>query len=540
MDSHLVPYAGRWVALANDQVTGFGYTPQEALHMARRSQPKVRLQLQFVDPADGTTLLLPQLLHNLRPYLAQTNQPIYLVGGAVRDALLGRLTNDLDFVLPHDAIKLTFQIADAINAPAYILDRERDTGRIVLADDHTYLDFARFRGNDLTADLQDRDFTINAMAMPATATTAESIIDPFGGQTDLANGHIRLVNDEALQRDPVRSMRAVRLALSLGFEIAAETQTAVSQAAPLLQNASIERIRDEWSKMMATAVPDQAIQQMVKLGLAHYVIPEILQLSDIEQSPPHHEDVLTHTISVLRWLPVVAASLETEPIAHDGFDELQKKLAPFAHDLKQHLSREIDGGLDGRTLLRLGAVFHDVGKSATQTIAENGRIRFLGHEKVGATIATERLTLLRYSNETVKHVEKIVAGHMRPLLLAQTNKPASRRAIFRYFRDIDSAGLDVVLLSLADHLATHNGIGSQSDWQQLVHIVGQLCHAYFAQHEETVAPQLLLNGRFIMRELNLKPGPEIGRLLRLLQEAQAAGEVTTKEQAIHFIRSTHQ
>ncbi len=540
MDSHLRPYAGRWVALAGENIAGFGHTPDEALHMARRNRPKVRLTLQFVDPDNGTPLLLPQLYHSLRPFLAQTDQPIYLVGGAVRDALLGRLTNDLDFVLPHNAIKLTFQIADAINEPAYVLDRERDTGRIVLPDAHTYLDFARFRGKGLDEDLQDRDFTINAMAMPATATTVESIIDPYDGQTDLKNRRIRLVNDDALQRDSVRAMRAVRLALSLGFAIATETKTAVVQAAPLLKTASIERIRDEFSKMLATAVPDQAIQQMIELNLAEVVIPEIPPLAGIKQSPPHHEDVLAHTIAVLYWLPQVEACLQEQAIADPNFRKLQEVFSPSAKQLRQHFEREVDGGINGRILLRLGALFHDVGKASTQTIEENGRIRFLGHDKVGAEIAGHRLTTLRFSNEAIKHVEKMINAHMRPLLLAQMDKPASRRAIFRYFRDTDSAGLDVALLALADHLGTFDGIGHKPDWHKLIQIVSQLFNAYFEQYDVTVAPELLLNGRFVMQELNLKPGPEIGRLLRLLQEAQAAGEITTRAEAINFIHQTHQ
>ncbi len=539
MSPDLSPYAGRWVALANEQLAGVGHSPDEALHMARRSQPKVRLVLQFVDVLDGEPLLLPELLEELRPYLT-TTQPIYLVGGAVRDALLGRLTNDLDFVLPHDAIPLTFKIADAIKAPAYVLDRERDTGRIVLPDAHTYLDFARFRGGNLEEDLQDRDFTINAMAMPATATTAESIIDPYNGRSDLASQTIRLVNEHALERDPVRALRALRLALSLNFTIAPETETAVSQSAHLLQNASIERIRDEWVKMLSTAVPDQAIQQLHNLNLAAVILPEVENLVGVEQSAPHHEDVLAHTVSVLRWLRQVEQCLQKETLDDQVLADLQQQLAPFAQQLNAHLTRQVDGNLNGRILLRLGTVFHDVGKADTQTREEDGRIRFLGHDAVGSTLAAARLTAMRFSNAHVAYVTKIVLGHMRPLLLANNGKPASRRAIFRYFRDINSAGIDVALLSLADHLATYNGIGNTTKWQTLIQIVTQLLHAYFAEHPQTVAPKLLLNGRFIMQELKLKPGPEIGRITRLLQEAQAAGEINTKAEAILFIHKIHQ
>lgn len=541
MNPDLSPYAGRWVALANEQVAGVGHSADEALHMGRRSQPKARLVLQFVDAVEGERLLLPELLGELRPYLMQSGQPIYLVGGAVRDALLGRLTNDLDFVLPHDAITLTFRIADAIKAPAYVLDRERDTGRIVLPEVHTYLDFARFRGGTLEEDLHDRDFTINAMALPATATLAESIIDPYNGRSDLTARTIRLVNENALARDPVRTLRALRLALSLDFAIAPETRTAVSQSAPLLQNVSIERIRDEWAKMLATAVPDQALQQMHTLNLTPIVIPEVEKLVGVQQSAPHHEEVFDHTVSVLRWLVQVEACLQDDPPAGETMQHLQQQLAPFAANLNGHLARETEGKLNGRLLLRLGAVFHDVGKAETQTVEENGRIRFIGHDKVGAKLAARRLSALRFSNVCVRHVGKIVQGHMRPLLLATAGSSASRRTIFRYFRDLELAGIDVALLSLADHLATHNGVGADAHvWQNLVQIVTQLLQTYFAEHPQTISPTPLLNGRFIMQELKISPGPEIGRIIRLLQEAQAAGEVTTQEEAIHFIHKIRQ
>jgi putative nucleotidyltransferase with HDIG domain len=209
--------------------------------------------------------------------------------------------------------------------------------------------------------------------------------------------------------------------------------------------------------------------------------------------------------------------------------------------LTAHLERDVDGGLDGRTLLRLGALFHDAGKAETQTIEANGRIRFLGHDKVGARLAARRLRRLSLSNEAVHHVQRIVAGHMRPLLLvqAQGDRP-TRRAVYRFFRDIGSAGLDIGLLALADHLATHRGATDDTQWTDLLSLVTELYHHYFERQSETVSPLLLLDGRELMAALRLEPGPEVGRLLRLIEEAQAAGEVTTPEEAIQFAQRSRQ
>ncbi|MFQ5421637.1 MAG: hypothetical protein ACE5EY_14890, partial [Anaerolineae bacterium] len=194
----LTAYARRWVALAGDVVAGVGYTAVEALHLAQRNRPKERFTLQFVEEPGGEPLALSPLLERVRPLLQGQDRPIYLVGGAVRDALLGRVSHDLDFVTPQRAIRLAFHMADSLGVPAYALDKNRDTGRVVLANEKTTLDFARFRGDSLTADLQDRDFTINAIALPATAQTTHSLIDPCGGAADLQAKLIRQTHAQAI------------------------------------------------------------------------------------------------------------------------------------------------------------------------------------------------------------------------------------------------------------------------------------------------------------------------------------------------------
>ncbi|NJN53932.1 MAG: HDIG domain-containing protein [Anaerolineae bacterium] len=522
----------------------WGYTAVAATHAARRSRPRDRFTLQFVEPPGGEMLPLPELMKQLRPLFAQESQPVYLVGGAVRDALLGQVSADLDFVQPADAVKLSFRVADALGVPAYVLDKERDTGRVILPEQHTYLDFACFRGSDLEADLLGRDFTINAIALPAGAQTDASLIDPSNGRADLQAKLIRHIHDHSLLDDPVRTLRGLRLALRLGFALAPETAKAITAATAHLHTISNERIRDELLKLLQTSQPDEAIRQMQALGLLAVVLPEIAAEEGVTQSPPHHEDVLTHTISVLRWLVKVEEVLTAVPSTPSELHEIYTHLSVYVPGLQAHWQREVDGGVDGRTLLRLGALYHDVGKPETRKVEENeegvaGRIRFFDHDQQGAVIAARQLHRLALSNEAVVHVQRIVAGHMRPFLLNQSvfnqgGSILSRRVVYRYFRATGEAGLDIAILCLADHLAAHNGSGEEVEWQQLLKIVGQLLDHYFAHYEETVAPPLLVNGRDLITELHLQPGPEVGRLLRLIQEGQAAGEIHTREEALAF------
>ena len=542
----LTAYAGRWVALYGTQVTGVGESPEAALHMARHSRPKERFTLRYVDDPSGAPLALSPFLERIRPLLQTQAQPVYLVGGAVRDALLGRVSHDLDFVVPANAIKLAFQVADALGVPAYVLDRERDTGRVILPELQTSLDFARFRGSDLAADLRDRDLTINAIALPAMATTSAGLIDPHQGQADLANGHIRMIHQNSLLDDPVRSLRAVRLARSLDFSLTPETETAVRAATPQLSQISTERIRDELVKLLETAVPHRAIADLANLGLLAEILPDLMRLTTVAQSAPHHEPVFAHTLSVLHWLTLVedilgpqrAQRQERKNSAFSALSGVKKALTPYATRIQAMWREEVDGGVNGRTLLRLGALFHDVGKASTQTF-EGERIRFLGHEEAGADLTGQLLRRLTFSNEAIAQVKRIVAGHMRPLHLANGGGKLTRRAVYRYFKATGASGVNIALLALADHLATYDGTGPDPQWQALLNVVAGLCHHYFERHEETVAPQPLVDGRTLMEALALEPGPEVGRLLRLIQEAQAAGELETAVAAIEFARSCH-
>ncbi|MFW6069226.1 MAG: HDIG domain-containing metalloprotein, partial [Chloroflexota bacterium] len=303
---------------------------------------------------------------------------------------------------------------------------------------------------------------------------------------------------------------------------------------------SAERVRDELLKIIQGPAPHDALRQMLELDLLSVTLPAIEALRNVQQTAPHHEPVLAHTLSVLQRLLQVENSLseESDPLDEVGIS-LRETMRPYATSLREHLARSINGMLDGRAVLRLGALYHDVGKATTASVEEDGRIRFLGHDKEGAKIAARRMREMRLSNDAALHVRTIVEGHMRPLHLTQAfldQNRVTRRAVYRFFRDTGDAGLDIVLLSLADHLATYDGPGPAQQWHALQAVVRRLFTHFFEQYNETVSPVPLLKGGELIAALHLKPGPEVGRLLRLIEEAQAVGEVKTKEEALAFAR----
>lgn len=484
------------------------------MHLSSMNPPLIDLSQQI------------PLLSQLQPIFAAWKKPVYLVGGAVRDLLLGRTSPDLDFVVSTGGIQLAFWVGNALGVPAFPLDKQRDTGRVVLED--LLLDFAAFRGATLTEDLQDRDFTINALAMPALPPY--TLIDPTNGLTDLQNETIRYTHPAAFSHDPIRVLRAVRMAVQLGFAIESATQQAMLPAALLLQNSSLERVRDELNKWLKIALPDQAFRLGMEQQLLAVALPEMVDLVGVVQSPPHHEPVWEHTLTVLRYLVIIEKQIQ-EPNMET---ELGRLLAPYANQIREHLNRTVTGDLDGHLLLRWAALWHDAGKPATQTMEENGRIRFLGHDRLGATLAAKRLRYLRFSNEAIGHVQTVVAGHMRPLLLCQ-QEGITRRAIYRFFRDLGSAGIDVCLLSLADDLATNPHLTAPNP--RLLSFVAQSWQHYFEQYQTFIHPAPLVTGHQLMQALNLPSSPEVGRLLRLIEEARADGLVQTMEEAIAFAQN---
>ncbi len=484
------------------------------------------------------------LLARLVAFLRAQPQPVYLVGGTVRDLLLGRPTRDLDVTVAADALGLARRLADALGGAFVVLDDERDTGRAVFVDaagDAVYVDCARWRGDTLADDLRLRDFTINALALDLSQSQAE-IIDVTGGQQDLAQRWVRLTSARALEDDPLRGLRGVRLLAELapwGFRLQDGTAQALRHHAALLAQPAAERVRDELVRILDADRPDLWLRLMDELGQLRVVLPEITALHGVGQSAPHHWDVFEHTLGVLRhvawqrrWLNGTIAAVTWDE------ETLADALSPLRPALADHFAQGV-GSLRTRSQMwPWAALSHDWGKPATrseeQPAGQPLRVRFLGHERVSATLATEALRRLRFNEAEVRWVGVIVAEHMRPLEMATAAHPPGQRAVYRFFRAAGEAGVDVALLSLADVWATYGPDLAQTPWRQQLAVVRRLLEDFFWRHNELVAPPPLLNGNDVMQALDLAPGRVVGRLLAEIAEAQAAGEIASREEALAF------
>ncbi|MBL8063390.1 MAG: HD domain-containing protein [Anaerolineales bacterium] len=533
------PYAGRWVALVRGRVVAQGGTPSQVLRAYQSSRYKEKPEIRFMP----VSFALPPLIEKIRNILPP-GQEAYLVGGAVRDLLTSRLSPDLDFALPSSGISLARTIANSLQADFMVLDDERDTGRVILTNENdtfTYLDFATFRGANLENDLRDRDFTINAIAFNLQDGT---IIDPLGGANDIRARVIRACSPDALSNDPVRILRAVRLAAALGFTIDKKTREWMKHAADKIGRVSVERLRDEVFKILAGQKAGASFRALEMLGVLPYLMPELVKLKGVTQSPPHIHEVWTHTLAVLDYLDLLLSSLRVNFDAEKTSDMymgmISLKIGRYREKLAGHFSRPLNPNRPHRSLLFFAALYHDVCKPDTRTVDEDGRIRFFDHEIRGAEVAAERARFFNLSNDEVERLSLIVKHHMRihnfATRLENAGQPPSRKAVYRFFRDSDSAGVDLVLLALADVRGTRGTDLTERTWAAYLDIARILLESYWEKPEEVVNPPRLLDGNELMKELNLKPGRVIGQLLELIRENQAAGSIGTKEEAIAFAK----
>ncbi len=473
--------------------------------------------------------LLPQLMPGPR---------LWLVGGALRDALLGRPVVDLDFVVEGDALAVARHLADRLGTPFYPLDDERRTGRVIQHGPQRTLDFASLRGSTIEDDLRARDFTVNSMAVPLEHL--DRLLDPTGGLQDLKDRRLRACTAHAVADDPVRALRAVRLAAQLDLQIEPATLRQVAGAATSLTTVAAERLRDEFLRILDAPRPGRAIRLMDHLGLLLALCPELDALRGLVQPPPHALDAWAHTLATVDRLGDLLAVLgpvhNEEASADLILGQAVLRLGRFRQGLAQHFTRPLSSGRRARALLFLGALYHDAGKPATAQADAHGRTRFLGHERVGAALASERARRLRLSATEAARLAAIVRHHMRPVWLA-SEPVVTPRAVYRFFRQTRGASVDVVLLSLADFLATHTPPPPQQEWDRRLDVARALLEAYFERPEEVLRPPALIRGDELAEALDLERGPLLGRLIEHIREAQASGEVVTRAQAIELARS---
>lgn len=444
--------------------------------------------------------------------LAQIDARAWLVGGAVRDRLLGRPTVDYDVAVDGDARPVARELARRVSGHRFALSEGFGGWRVISPDRRWNVDLIPLTAGGIEADLGNRDLTINAIAQ---RLPAGELIDPLGGVADLREGRLRMVSAGAFAEDPLRALRVVRLACELGFSPEPATAAAAARHAAGLAAVAPERAFAELRRIISSERAVRGIELIDELRIMPVLLPEVAALRGVQQSPYHHLDVYEHTLAVL----AETIELEREP---------ERFLGLHAAEAGQFLSLRLANELTRWQALRFAALLHDIAKPQTRQVTDQGRITFIGHDTAGGQSAARILTRLRASEKLSDHVAALTRQHLRLGFLVH-EMPLSRRAVYRYLRECDPVQIDVTVLSVADRLATR-GARSDEAIRKHLELAGQLLGEALAWAADPPRPPV--RGDQLARALGIAPGPELGRILQELEEASFAQEIESDQDAV--------
>jgi poly(A) polymerase len=445
--------------------------------------------------------------------------PAWIVGGAVRDAALGREVVDLDLAVAGDPGAAARAVAKAIGEHAFELSAEFGTWRVAASGHGWQIDLTALRGGSIEADLAERDFTIGAVAVPLAGGEP---IDPYAGLTDLAGKRLRAVGEASFIADPLRLLRAARLAAEMGLEVEERTVALARAAASRAADPAGERQLAELRQLMGGPDALRGLRLLDELGLMPVVLPEVAGLQGVEQGPNHHLDVYDHTIAVLEH------TLEVER-------DLERFAGERAAEVETLLEEPLADELSRRTALRFGALFHDIAKPQTRA-ERDGFVGFRGHDEVGAEVIGGICKRLRASRRLTQHLQGLALHHLRLGFLIP-EMPLPPRRVHAYLRATEPVAVDVTLLTVADRLSARGKGPIASPEMVAAHL--QLAREMIAaalDWRRDGPPQPLLRGDEVAAELGIEPGPELGSALAELEAAQYAGEITDRKGALEHLR----
>jgi len=473
-----------------------------------------------------------QIVHHLAK---SRGEEVYLIGGAIRDLFRGRpLGKDFDFVTAGKVEDLAKAVAGETGGHVFPLDEPLGIWRLVLkkGKKKTELDFSSVQGRDIIEDLKQRDFTTNSIALNLAElfnTPSPSFLDPLDGLADLRQNILRANSEESLRQDPLRMLRAFRFVFTLGLKMDQATLKLIQKNKNLIHQSAHERIQTELFTGLEANQAGSFLRALYQSGLLWEILPEIQGWENCEQDSYHDFPLLEHAFRTVEALDFILEHLR------DLYPAYETSLARF-------LSPKIEEGISRRALLKWAALVHDSGKPVTRTPESEGQtVRFLDHDQEGQRINELICQRLKLSRKSRRFISELTRHHMRILSLSRT-PVVTPRAKYRFFRDLEKEGIAAVLLALADAFGSKEMVFHwplepelPGDLAKVKEVADELLRYY----HENFSPKRhkdLLNGDEIMKILGLTPGREVGIILAQIREAETAGLVRTKKEALEFIK----
>lgn len=462
-----------------------------------------------------------------------TGGNVYVVGGAVRDRLMGIETFDIDFATPRNPEKLARMFAKKINASVVRLDEVNKIYRVVKKSGGRiyHYDFTKFRGKNIEDDVRNRDLTINSIAVKLSdfikyadksKTALKSVlIDPAGGQDDIKNKTIRIISEKSILDDPLRMMRIFRFAAVLKFGIEPATLKLAKKHSGLITRSSAERIRDEFLKILSAENSSGYVIKLDKAGLLEKIFPEVTTLKQSAKKFYYHPHGLWHHLT------------ETLAALEEIIFNINKNFPENNLELSDYLSENISSSTR-LALLKYVTLLHDIGKPLSIKRIKN-RVRFFGHEVIGTKLFEKISKKIKLSNDEINFGKSLIKNHMRILQLVGT-KSTTERATYRLLRDAGENLPALALLSIADAKSYVNlPEFKKNNLKEIMRYARQLVKLYFAKQKEKPRKKII-DGHILMKKLKLKPGPIIGELLTLIDEEYNLKKISTTDEAISLAK----
>jgi len=434
----------------------------------------------------------------------------YIVGGSIRDILLGRSPADCDIAVPGNPLKFATQMAAKTGGHLITIGK---AGRQILrlVSQQYVVDIAPLGGPTIESDLKQRDFSIDAMAYDLSSG---KIIDPFNGRADLSLKQVRMVSSGVFSQDPIRLLRAFRIAALLGFKIEALTAAAVRTGATLIRQSAGERIRAELFMLFEVSQSHPYLLQMADAGLLSAVFPEIAALKGCRQNQHHAHDVFDHTLQAYHHLERLIREFRMPPPASEG---------------------QADAFITAKTagMLKCAVLLHDIGKPPARTVAADGSIHFYGHAKKSADMADAVGSRLKFSRRQKQFLDFIVRNHLRPLSLftARRNNRLTARGLARFYVKCGDNTPFLLLHALADNQAKKND-PDNADFKLFIR---DLLLRYFDDFKPVQVKPPLITGTDLIKEFNLTPSPRFKKILAVVEEARLLQKLTTRKEALQLV-----
>lgn len=458
-----------------------------------------------------------EIINLIKDYAKKSsdNAEIYLVGGAIRDFYLNKENFDKDIIFDKaNAEVFAKSLAKALEASFISLDAENKIYRIVLKDKINCIDIASQIGDTIEEDLKRRDLTINAIAI--NLKTYE-IIDVTGGLDDLKSKKIRHISEQNFTDDPLRLLRAYRFQALLGFDIDEDLTKIIIKHASKINQSAVERINYELLKLFSGDYTAKTLAEMDKAGLLKEILPISQDLKEVPPNLHHHLDLFSHSIEVV--------------------NQIQKIYEKSTPEVQKHLQQNSFGGATRLAHLKLAGFLHDIGKPSTWTIEEEtGKHRFIKHDDVGSKMAEKILKTAKFSKKQTDYIAKMVKYHIYPSHVIST-PDISDKIYMRFIRKMGNEAIDAITLAMADRLSARGIQITEEIVKKNINNLQSLLDFYLNVKDTLKPLPKILSGEEIMELLNITPSKGLGNIIKLLKEAQLSGDITTKEEAIKFIKT---